>query len=96
VRVHLDYLELLLLVGCEVVAGKAYTVEDRENDETDVILLDLLTDAVYQVGLCAGLGQILEVSGLGQVLLAELGHQRFAFVHHHSLLVLHAVLLIFF
>lgn len=46
VRVHLDDFHLLLFLCVEVVLVEAYSVQDAENDQTDVVLLDLFLDSV--------------------------------------------------
>lgn len=96
VRVHLDHLELLLLVGIQVVAGEAYPVENGEYYQSDVVLLDLFADSVDQVGLCACFGEVLQEGRLRKVLLGQLRHQRLELIDHNTLLILHSVLLVLF
>lgn len=69
VRVHLDHLQLLLLVGIKVVSGEAHTVEYRKYYQSDVILFHLLSDPIDQVSLGPGFSQIFKVCRLWQILL---------------------------
>lgn len=93
-RVHLDHLELLLLVSVQVVPCKTHPIEDREDYKSDVVLLYLLADPVDQVGLSSCLSQILQKRRFWRVFLSQLRHKWFEFVDDNSLLVFDSVLLI--
>lgn len=96
VRVHLDHLQLLLLVGIEVVSREPHSVEDGEYYQSDVVLLHLLSNSVHQVSLSARLSQILKVCRLGQILLDQLWDKRLQSIKDNSLFVPNTVLLILF
>jgi hypothetical protein len=46
VRVHLDHLQFLLLIGIEVVSGKAHSVENGEDNQSDVILFNFFSNSI--------------------------------------------------
>jgi hypothetical protein len=47
VGIHLDYLEFLLLVGVQIISCESYSVKNRKNNQSNIILLDLLTNSIY-------------------------------------------------
>ena len=96
VRVHLDHLQFLLLIGIEVISGEAHSVEDGEDNQSDVILFNFFSNSIDKVGLCASFSQIFQIGRLRQTLLDQLRHKRLQSIHHHSLLVPYTIFFILF
>ena len=94
VRVHLDNLQFLLFLGSEVVSTKAHPIKHREDYQSDIILLNLLPDAVDEVGFCACFCEIFEVGWLGYIFLLFLWDKWFFVIYDDSLLVFYSVFLV--
>ncbi len=59
VGIHLNNFQFLLLVSVEVVSGESHSIKYREDDQSDIILLDFLSDPIHQISFCSGFSQIL-------------------------------------
>jgi hypothetical protein len=69
VRIHLNHFQFLLLISIEVISGESHSIQNRKYDQSDIILLDLLSDPIHQISLCSGFSQIFQVCRLWQVFL---------------------------
>lgn len=96
VGVHLDHLQFLLLIGIEVVSGKAHSVENGEDNQSDVILFNFFSNSIDKIGLCASLSQIFQIGRLRQTFLYQFRHQWLQSIDYHSLLVSYSVFFILF
>lgn len=94
VRVHLNHLQLLLLMSCQIISGETYSIKYRKDNQSDVILLHFFSDSVDKICFSSGLGQILEISRLYLIFLLFFRNQRFCSIYNYSLLILDPIFLI--
>ena len=59
--IHLHNFHFLLLLGIEIIFVEPDSVQDTENNKSDIIVFHLIFDSVDEVGFHAGLGEIFEV-----------------------------------
>jgi len=58
VRVHLNHLQLLLFVGCEVVACESYSIQNGKDDQSHVKGFHFFSNPIHKVCLGSSLSKI--------------------------------------